>query len=58
MHTALRMAIPFVLILSLDACVSARIEESRKASTEMSIDETLVILGRASYNRPRCCGGW
>lgn len=45
-----RVIVPLSLIVGLSACVTARVEESRKSTTKMSIDETLVILGRASYN--------
>jgi len=45
-----KIIIPLALIVGLSGCVSARIEESRKSTTEIAIDETLVILGRASYN--------
>ena len=41
---------PLSLVLLLTSCVTARIEESRNSTTDISVDETLVILGRASYN--------
>lgn len=36
--------------LLLSGCVSSRIEESRTATTGITTDEALVLLGRASYN--------
>ena len=39
-----------LVVTLLTSCVTARIEESRTASTGLNNDEALVILGRASYN--------
>jgi hypothetical protein len=39
-----------VLLTLLSGCVSSRIEQSRDASTGISSDEAIVLLGRASYN--------
>ena len=47
------MKIPALVItmaLVLTGCVTARIEESRTASTGISSEEAVVILGRVSYN--------
>lgn len=37
------------LSLALSACVSTRIEESRRAVTVLNSDDTVVILGRAKH---------
>lgn len=47
--TALALAVTF-LSGGLSGCVSSRIEESRVASTGISTEEAMVLLGRASYN--------
>lgn len=47
------MRILYILVgltFILSGCVTARIEESRRASTNMKEGEALVILGRVSYN--------
>ncbi|MFT6752049.1 MAG: hypothetical protein ACJA2O_002234 [Candidatus Azotimanducaceae bacterium] len=49
-YVSIHFLFPLGLVLLLSSCVTARIEESRKATTEIAVDETLVILGRASYN--------
>ena len=38
------------LVLSLAGCAATRVEESRQANTGMLSGESIVILGRASYN--------
>ncbi len=38
-----------VLSAALSACVSTRIEESRRAVTAVQADDTIVILGRAKH---------
>ena len=37
-------------LLLLSGCVSSRIEQTRHAATGILPDETMVLLGRASYN--------
>jgi hypothetical protein len=39
-----------IIPMFLTGCVTARVEQSRTATTGMMTDEALVILGRASYN--------
>lgn len=38
-----------VAALSASACVSTRIEESRRAVTRLDVEDTVVILGRAKH---------
>ena len=44
-----RLSILLVLCAMSAACVSTRIEESRRAVTTMASDDTVVILGRAKH---------
>ncbi len=39
-----------LLLLLLSGCVSSRIEQARQGSTGIQADESVVLLGRASYN--------
>lgn len=38
-----------VAVLAASACVSTRIEESRRAVTRLDVEDTVVILGRAKH---------
>ena len=39
-----------IIVVTLAGCVTSRIEQSRQAITGLAADESMVILGRASYN--------
>ena len=49
-HPMRNLLITPVLLTLLSGCVSSRIEQSRDASTGISSNEAIVLLGRASYN--------
>jgi hypothetical protein len=49
-HPMRKLLIVPVLLTLLSGCVSSRIEQSRDASTGISSNEAIVLLGRASYN--------
>ena len=45
-----RFVLVTTIVLLLGGCASARVEQSRTATTGMTTEESLVILSRASYN--------
>ncbi|MBT4162074.1 MAG: hypothetical protein HOC70_02650 [Gammaproteobacteria bacterium] len=45
-----RLSFLLVALFSVSGCVSSRIEQSREATTGITSEEAMVLLGRASYN--------